>query len=149
MLFFVLFFRDGVNDVAKRCSTPSARGQRQRRNKAAGNNNGGTVEDKQQIAVDHAEVARSLVLAAWAEIVGGLIKKAADGGYQQAKLLLELCGLESPDATELDNRRTEQLCDILLERMVGSSPARAVALAPMDDGRTVGNQARNDDCKEE
>ena len=37
--------------------------------------------------------ARSLLLASWQQIVQGLIDQAARGGYQQAKMLLELCGI--------------------------------------------------------
>lgn len=37
--------------------------------------------------------ARSLLLASWQQIVQGLIDQAARGGYQQAKILLDLCGI--------------------------------------------------------
>lgn len=69
----------------------------------------------------YAEYARGLVLAAWSEIVQGLIKKAADGGYQQAKLLLDLCDLTNMDASQLNEQRRQQLCDVLLEGL-GLSP---------------------------
>lgn len=63
----------------------------------------------------YAEQARGLVLAAWPEIVQGLIKKAMSGGYQQTKLLLDLCDLTNVDAPQLNEQRKEQLCDALLE----------------------------------
>lgn len=125
---FCFIFPDGVNDVAKRCSTPSARGQRRGQNKGANAACGGSVEQgARREAIHRAEVARRLVLSAWAEIVGGLIKKAVEGGYQQAKLLLELCELENPDTTSSDERRRAQLCDVLLEHLPLSPSSRTNA----------------------
>ncbi|MBA3916561.1 MAG: hypothetical protein H0X25_22490 [Acidobacteriales bacterium] len=69
----------------------------------------------------YAEQARRLVLEAWPEIVRGLIKKAASGGYQQAKLLLELCDLANADVSTVNEQRRQQLCDALLEGL-GLSP---------------------------
>ncbi len=79
--------------------------------------NGPTEEDMSQ----YAEQARRLVLEAWPEIVRGLIKKAASGGYQQAKLLLELCDLANADVSTVNEQRRQQLCDALLEGL-GLSP---------------------------
>jgi hypothetical protein len=130
--------------VAKRCSTPSAKGQRRRQNKGAGSNYGGSVEkDTHQMASHRAEVARDLVLDAWAEIVGGLIKKAAEGGYQQAKLLLELCELENTDATELDHQRRAQLCDVLLEQLALSPAAPTNPIATVDNSVEPYSQERD------
>lgn len=66
-------------------------------------------------AVRHTERARELVLAEWTAIVRGLIKKAKSGGYQQTKLLLELCEITGTDASQLNEQRKRQLCDALLE----------------------------------
>ncbi|MGC1782762.1 MAG: hypothetical protein WA708_09605 [Acidobacteriaceae bacterium] len=95
------------------------------------------------MAIHRAEVARGLVLAAWAEIVGGLIKKAAEGGYQQAKLLLELCELENPVKTEMEDRRRAQLCDVLMEQLVLSPSARTNAVATMDNSVEPYSQGRD------
>lgn len=62
-----------------------------------------------------AELARGLVVAAWPEIVQGLIEKAVDGGYQQTKLLLDLCEFVRSDLSPIDGERPQQLCDVLLE----------------------------------
>ena len=67
------------------------------------------------------KLTRGLVLAAWPDIVQGLIKKAASGGYQQAKLLLDLCDLTNVDASRLDEQDRQQLCDVLLEGLMLSS----------------------------
>lgn len=63
----------------------------------------------------YAELARQLVLAAWPDIVHGLIEKAASGGYQQAKLLFDVCNLNDPDAGIASEAKRRQLCDVLLE----------------------------------
>lgn len=60
-------------------------------------------------------MARKLVLAEWTAIVRGLIKKAKSGGYQQTKLLLDLCEITGTDASQLNDQRKRQLCDALLE----------------------------------
>lgn len=72
---------------------------------------------RQENFARHAELARKLVLQAWPEIVSGLIKKAAGGGYQHTKLLLELCEIADKEDSQLDNQRKEQLCDALLGGM--------------------------------
>ncbi|MHB8304145.1 MAG: hypothetical protein ACYDC6_15220 [Acidobacteriaceae bacterium] len=66
-------------------------------------------------AIEHAELARRLVLASWPAIVQGLINKAMDGGYQQTKLLLELCALTNLDASQLNEQHKQELCDALLD----------------------------------
>ena len=63
----------------------------------------------------HTEMARELVLAAWPGIVRGLIKKAMSGGYQQTKLLLDLCEITGTEASQANEQRRRQLCDALLE----------------------------------
>ena len=70
---------------------------------------------REEDVTQHTEMARALVLAAWPGIVQGLIKKAKSGGYQHAKLLLELGALTGTDNSQPNNRRRQQLCDALLE----------------------------------
>ena len=70
---------------------------------------------REEDVTQHTEIARELVLAAWPGIVQGLIKKAKSGGYQHAKLLLELGELTGTDNSQLNNQRQRQLCDALLE----------------------------------
>lgn len=70
---------------------------------------------------NYIKLTRGLVLAAWPDIVQGLIKKAVSGGYQQAKLLLDLCDLTNVDASKLDKQDRQQLCDVLLEGLMLSS----------------------------
>jgi hypothetical protein len=62
------------------------------------------------------EKAHALILAAWPAIVEGLIAKAAEGGYQQAKLLLDLiesAGMQA--AMEVREMQQKRLLDVLLE----------------------------------
>ncbi|HET9087310.1 MAG TPA: hypothetical protein VFN53_07300 [Acidobacteriaceae bacterium] len=66
---------------------------------------------------DYSELARFLVLASWPDIVQGLITKAVAGGYQQAKLLLDLCALTQVDASHLNDERKQNLCDALLQEL--------------------------------
>ncbi len=70
---------------------------------------------REEDVTQHTEMARALVLAAWPGIVQGLIKKAKSGGYQHAKLLLELGALTGTDNSQLNNQRQRQLCDALLD----------------------------------
>jgi len=63
------------------------------------------------------EQTRKLLLAAWSEIVNGLIQKAINGEYQQAKLLISLCELNSSDASKAGMEYKQQLCDVLFERL--------------------------------
>lgn len=66
-------------------------------------------------ASNYYELAHNLVFAAWPGIVKGLIKKAMNGGYQQTKLLLDLCEVAHMDTSELNKQHKEQLCDVLLD----------------------------------
>lgn len=70
---------------------------------------------REENILNYADMARELVMVAWPEIVRGLIKKAADGGYQQTRLLLDICNLAESDAP-LQNG-TWHLCDVLLEEL--------------------------------
>lgn len=74
---------------------------------------------------DYSELARLLVLASWPAIVQGLITKAVAGGYQQAKLLLDLCALTQVDASNLNDERKQHLCDALLQGLT-FTPSEAI-----------------------
>jgi hypothetical protein len=63
------------------------------------------------------ELARSQVFAAWPQILEGLIEKAVGGGYQHAKLLLDLCELATKEPHHSDENPSEQLCDALLNNL--------------------------------
>jgi hypothetical protein len=63
---------------------------------------------------DYTSLARNLVLRSWAGIIQGLIDKALAGGYQQTKLLLDLCELSKADAKQAQEKDKQQLCDVLL-----------------------------------
>jgi hypothetical protein len=108
-----------MDDVPKQRSTRSIPAKRRSyRKKKAGADTGWDVDGNlslEETITKYAEQARGLVLAAWPEIVQGLIKKATSGGYQQTKLLLDLCDLTNMDASQLNEQRKEQLCDVLLE----------------------------------
>lgn len=67
-----------------------------------------------KIDEDYTSLARNLVLRSWAGIIQGLIDKALAGGYQQTKLLLELCELSKVDANHVTEKDKQQLCDALL-----------------------------------
>lgn len=62
------------------------------------------------------ELARSEVLAAWPQILEGLIEKAMGGGYQHTKLLLDLCELAAKEPLS-EKHPNEQLCDALLNSL--------------------------------
>jgi hypothetical protein len=83
---------------------------------------------------------RSLVLKAWPEIVRGLIEKAVGGGYQQAKLLLELCDFPAQASSWSKQEDKQQLCDALLEglRLTSADRAASTATEPRDESK--GNQ---------
>ena len=63
------------------------------------------------------ELARSEVLAAWPQILEGLIEKAMGGGYQHTKLLLDLGELAGREPHHSDEHPNEQLCDALLNNL--------------------------------
>lgn len=87
---------------------------------SGGGNPDGIPLTKEDIS-KYTDSARKLVLGAWPEIVRGLIKKAAEGGYQQAKLLLDVCNLIEPDGSPFEEKRKRQLCDALMEGLELSS----------------------------
>jgi uncharacterized protein YjbI with pentapeptide repeats len=114
----------GWDDVPKQCSTRSGAAKCKLPRKGAAARKRQDLEEN--VAVDgnlsqeedvtqHTELARALVLAAWPGIISGLIEKAQGGGYQQAKLLLDLCELTGTDGSQLNEQRKQQLCDALLE----------------------------------
>jgi hypothetical protein len=118
-------FGTGWNDVPKQRSTRSAPAKRKpSRKRTASVSSGQDVDGNLSIEENitkYAEQARRLVLAEWHGIVQGLIKKAKSGGYQQTKLLLDLCDLSNMDASQLNEQRREQLCDVLLKGLKLSS----------------------------
>ncbi len=63
----------------------------------------------------YCELARPQIIAALPGILQGLIEKAKGGGYQQAKLLLDLCDVANPAPSQINQQHTQQLCDALLE----------------------------------
>jgi hypothetical protein len=69
------------------------------------------------------EVARSQVLAAWPQILQGLIEKAMGGGYQHTKLLLDLCELATKESLSSNRHEGEELCDVLLNKLQLRPPA--------------------------
>jgi hypothetical protein len=68
------------------------------------------------------ELARTQVIAAWPQILQGLIEKAMGGGYQHTRLLLELCELATGEPQVGKVRANEQLCDALLNNLVLGRP---------------------------
>ena len=134
---FLCFFGTGWNDVPEKRSTRKTPArQRVPRKSATGTNkgrsSGGNLPVTEGAAVSgklpvnrklsekenitrQAELARGLVLKSWTAIVQGLIKKAKTGGYQQTKLLLDLCELTNADGSAGNEQRGRQLCDALLE----------------------------------
>ena len=70
----------------------------------------------------YCELARLQVIAALPHILQGLIEKAINGGYQQAKLLLDLCDLTETNQPQIGQENTQQLCDALLEGLQLPTP---------------------------
>lgn len=70
-----------------------------------------------QYRSEYFNLARSHVLAAWPQILQGLIEKAMGGGYQQTKLLLDLCDLATRESFHPNQHTGEQLCDVLLNNL--------------------------------
>jgi hypothetical protein len=70
-----------------------------------------------QAREEYRQLARTEVLAAWPQILKGLIEKAIGGGYQHTKLLLDLCELTSKEPNDSDKNPSEQLCDALLHSL--------------------------------
>jgi hypothetical protein len=128
---FSSFYGTGWNDVPKERSTRRAPAKRRPPRKSAVRTNGGQRADgsvpaggnlsvsgnpsTEESITKHTALARGLVLKSWTGIVQGLIKKAKTGGYQQTKLLLDLCELTNADGSLLNEQRRQQLCDTLLE----------------------------------
>lgn len=81
---------------------------------------GGQIGDR-KINVESPEgyrdLTRTQVLAAWPQILDGLIEKAMGGGYQHTKLLLDLCELATKESHPSGEYRGEQLCDALLNNL--------------------------------
>ncbi len=69
----------------------------------------------------YCDLVRKQVLAAWPQILQGLIEKARAGGYQQAKLLLDICDLASAEPLQSSQQSKQQLCDALLDGLRFSS----------------------------
>jgi len=111
--------------VVKQCSARGATAKRKLPGKVAtgtrkkqtgiGNAMGHGDPQRQEDVARHTELTRELVLQAWPEIVRGLIKKAASGGYQQAKLLLDLYEIADKHDSQSNEQHRRQLCDALLE----------------------------------
>jgi hypothetical protein len=80
------------------------------------------------------------VLKAWPEIVRGLIDKAIGGGYQQAKLLLELCDFPTQASSSSVDEGKQQLCDALLEGWRLTSAERVDSSAVEPGGESRGDQ---------
>jgi hypothetical protein len=108
--------------VSKQRSNRSARIKQRASRKKAPNGDGGQTEASQEKRTQYYDVARSQVLAAWPKILEGLIEKAMCGGYQQTKLLLDLCDLAAMRPSQSDRQPKEQLCDVLLDRLGLLSP---------------------------
>lgn len=78
------------------------------------------------------EKAHALILAAWPAIVEGLIAKAAEGGYQQAKLLLDLIESAGSQADmEVREMQQKQLLDVLLADL-GVTPEETAAAGSLE-----------------
>ena len=60
-------------------------------------------------------IARSQILTSWEQIVKGLIDQAVQGGYQHAKMLLELCGISKIEQGKKRPAAKSSLSDQLLK----------------------------------
>lgn len=63
---------------------------------------------------DFTNLARSLTLQAWPQIIQVLIDKAVKGGYQHTRLLFDLCGISKMNSKRMPKEKKEQLSDALL-----------------------------------
>lgn len=79
--------------------------------------------DTKNTKAQYCDLVRAQVLVVWPQILQGLIEKAMSGGYQQTKLLLELCDL-AREETVASQQSKQQLCDVLLEGLRLSSPGQ-------------------------
>jgi hypothetical protein len=110
---------DRWNEVLKERSSRRAPikkqvGQKRKRSLADGQNTEAMLIS--QTREGYRELARSEVLAAWPQILEGLIEKAVGGGYQHTKLLLDLCELAAKER-DSEKHPNEQLCDALLNNL--------------------------------
>ena len=87
----------------------------------------------------YAQTAKQLVLDAWPDIIQGLIKKAIGGGYQQTKILLDLCHLATTDESLFNEKEKQDLCDALLHGL-GLFNTRGKA---MQERACIGNHEIN------
>jgi hypothetical protein len=114
-----------VNHVGDKCSTRNT--EEKRRPGVDGRGRAQKEQfpeaEMQRLAIDRVAIARELVLAAWADLIQGQISKAKEGGYQQFKLLIDLCGLKIPDESEQEAKQRQTLCDVLLEGLTLSPRA--------------------------
>ena len=87
--------------------------------RAPGGNDGPATDVKvsSQEHSEYCDLAKAQVLAAWPKILQGLIEKAMSGGYQQTKLLLDLCDLATSESLHPNQNGREQLCDVLLNNL--------------------------------
>ncbi len=128
----------GWNDVPRECSTRRAPARRSSRKRSRAGDTTKAEPVDTGLSVDknieqYTQLARTFVLEAWPGIVQGLIQKARSGGYQQAKLLLDLCDLTKLDSSSLGEEQKRQLCDVLLEGLGLSSIQVEEETAKMDD----------------
>lgn len=63
---------------------------------------------------DFTDLARSLILQSWPQIIQVLIDKAIKGGYQHTRLLFDLCGISKINSKRMPKEKKEQLSDALL-----------------------------------
>ena len=63
---------------------------------------------------DFTNLARSLTLQSWPQIIQVLIDKAVKGGYQHTRLLFDLCGISKMNSKRMPKEKKEQLSDALL-----------------------------------
>lgn len=89
------------------------------RNTARGGSGGQVADVKVSLEGqgEYRDQARLQVLAAWPQILQGLIEKAICGGYQHTKLLLDLCELDASESLHPNQNGREQLCDVLLNSL--------------------------------
>jgi pyrroline-5-carboxylate reductase len=66
--------------------------------------------------------AQAVILAAWPEIVNGLVNKAKEGSYQHAKFLSEFAGLELPAEDEGPAVDTEEFARAVMRELLGEEP---------------------------
>ncbi len=71
----------------------------------------------QKLDQNYVDQARSLVMESWPEIIQGLISKSREGGYQHAKLLIDICGMLKERSHDGETKDEQQLCDVLLKSL--------------------------------